>query len=68
MVSHRDCDGLIPLTSDEMASLLRVSGKQGAIQFAFGSGGVALIVATAPWAAVLLREWRGDTYCDGAGI
>ncbi|RWI35529.1 hypothetical protein [Mesorhizobium sp.] len=58
---------LIPLNEGEISELIRNSNGR-PLPMSFGTGGVALQAANAPWAVKLLLEWRGVTFSDGAGI
>lgn len=61
--------GLVPITAEEMANLIRETRGSGEpLPIAFGRGGVALESEKAEWAVPLLAAWRGQTFTDGAGI
>jgi hypothetical protein len=58
----------IVLSERETALLFQASRRSGeSVPLAFGSS-VWLLADKAPWAAALLREWRGVNFSDGGGI
>lgn len=57
----------ITLTECELPELIRLSEGR-VVAFSFGPSGVWLNPEKSPWAVPLLREWRGITVNDGAGI